>query len=644
MKLWIDINAGNEIQGKTFSAQIVVDSIQELADNYQVDTRPILTLKEGTSNMNLKVNDSYEELGVERIEDDQEIFTSSDVVTTIEYFDGTNEELQTVDKVDTTQTGVYYITYQVTDRSENIGQVVRVVTVNSGTPPSITLVGDATITLGQRDYYKEQGATIDDVNQLITIGEVKTKVIGTYTVRYIVIDQNNQMNSITRTVYVEKPYQEELLSGAYPELTDNLIPVTIEENGTVKRASTLSTWYSYQEKEWANVVVLKDENEEYENNEVIPENAIESYFVWIPKYKYQLWDLGKYDNVLAELDETKPHAISIRFGLDNTSDSNSGECTTPGVAGETGSCKINDYMTHPAFLAFGGKGFWVGKFETGYEGATTPQEAKINQANSEKIIIKPNVYSWGGITVGNAFQASYNYLRDLESHMMKNTEWGAVAYLSHSQYGTCTDNQCNEIRKNNNLANITGYAATEESTKWYNSGVDMEGNHVENTTQQDGTYTIGYFSSQNQTTNQLASTTGNKTGVYDMRGGYWEYVMGYAIGATNDESEILSIYPDFLIDEKWNKYYDRYTSQSNTQYSNRILGDATGEMGPFGIERDNKNRNKSSWYRDYADFVSLVEPWFIRGGSCYHGVESGLFTLDSYVGNVYNGFRLVLTP
>ena len=29
----------------------------------------------------------------------------------------------------------------------------------------------------------------------------------------------------------------------------------------------------------------------------------------------------------------------------------------------------------------------------------------------------------------------YNYKRDMDSHMMKNTEWGAVAYLSLSNYG-----------------------------------------------------------------------------------------------------------------------------------------------------------------------------------------------------------------
>ena len=32
--------------------------------------------------------------------------------------------------------------------------------------------------------------------------------------------------------------------------------------------------------------------------------------------------------------------------------------------------------------------------------------------------------------MANAFNTSYNYKRDLDSHMMKNTEWGAGAYMN----------------------------------------------------------------------------------------------------------------------------------------------------------------------------------------------------------------------
>ena len=635
MKLWIDINAGNEIQGKTFSAQVVVDSIQELADNYEVDTRPILTLKEGTSNISLRVNDDYQDLGVEKIEDDQEIFTSSDVVTTIEYFDGTNEELQTVEEVDTTQTGVYYITYQVTDRSGNIGQVVRVVTVNETlTRPNISLKGNEEETIYQYSTYIDSGVNIEEKSQLITIGEVKTSVPGTYTVRYIVVGQNNQMNSITRTVIVIPPYQEELLNGAYPILTDNLIPVMIEDDGTVKKANIYEPWYSYREKRWANAVVVKDKNKEYEIGKEIPESEIESYFVWIPKYKYKLFDMGEYSNITS-FQETTPPTIEVQFGLTNTSNSNSGECTTPGVAGEKGSCKLNDYMTHPAFLAFDSNGFWVGKFETGYEGATTKEEAQVNSSEPDKIIIKPNVYSWRNITVGNAFQASYEYLRKEESHMMKNTEWGAVAYLQHSKYGSQES-----VRVNNNSAYITGYASTVEPTKGYSSS-SIDGNQYEAINPgQDGTYTVNYLNNQSN----IASTTGNRSGIYDMSGGGWEYVMGYTTGATNKYGN--SGFTDETF-PKDNKYVDFYTSDNSFQ--NRILGDATGEMGPFGEKEDpdHSRRPKGSWYGDYAGFVNSSYPWFYRGGLWYNGSAAGVFAFTNGDASGVNSdisFRLVLTP
>ena len=97
-----------------------------------------------------------------------------------------------------------------------------------------------------------------------------------------------------------------------------------------------------------------------------------------------------------------------------------------------------------------------------------------------------------------------------------------------------------------------------------------------------------------------------------------------------------------------NKYYDEYTSTSITNYSNRILGDATGEMGPFGgnTDLDTIWRAKSSWYGDYATFAFSSAPWFGRGGSWFYGSCSGVFAFAYYTGGVYTevGFRVVLAP
>ena len=407
------------------------------------------------------------------------------------------------------------------------------------------------------------------------------------------------------TVGTYEIYVEEELNGTEPKLEDPLIAVTIEDDGTVRKAALNTEWYNYSEKRWANAVILKDESINYSVLDIIPESNIESYFVWIPKYSYKLWDLGNYSSTTT-IDESKVHAIEIRFGTINTSDSVSGECTTPGISGESGNCEVGDYMTHPAFLAFNTTGMWVGKFETGYNGATSTSKAEKNTTEVDKVIVKPNVYSWRSIQVANAFTASYNYKRELESHMMKNTEWGAVAYLSHSIYGINS-----EIRINNYSGYKTGYAATTENGSGSKTDVAM----------------------WNTTTGYLASTTGNITGIYDMSGGAEEYVMGvvkdengnlmsgWASTSNSGFNGTLYDGSSFTngIDFPDSKYYDVYNY--NTSYLNRsqrILGDATGEMGPF-------QSYKSSWYNDYAYFVYSSNPWFYRGGNSSYGSGAGAF-------------------
>ena len=392
----------------------------------------------------------------------------------------------------------------------------------------------------------------------------------------------------------------------------------------------------------------------YETNEIIPESVIESFFVWIPKYRYQLWDLGTYDS-LTEIDTSKVHEIPIIFGDYNTSDSVEGECTTPMESGATGNCKVGDYMTHPAFLSIPSKGFWVGKFETGYEGATSMKEAEVNKRDASKIIVKPNVYSWRGIQVANAFYSSYDYKRNLDSHMMKNTEWGAVAYLQHSKYGSQTS-----VRLNNNSDYITGYQANGEPTCGY-TGSNEECNRHCN----DGSCNTVYPNSV------LASTTNNISGIFDMSGGAWEYVMGIMLDQNekpmsgrnslynsgfngtfgcptcdSDTSGLMSLTSGYEWPEK--KYYDTYAySISIQQYIRRILGDATGEMGPFNTAQySSLSRNISSWYANYSFFIHSNSPWFHRGASYIDGLYTGLFAVTNMYGlaNDDVSFRVVLTP
>jgi flagellar basal body-associated protein FliL len=410
-------------------------------------------------------------------------------------------------------------------------------------------------------------------------------------------------------------YKETALNGADPVISDNLIAVNIANDGTVTKADTTKKWYSYVDKEWANAVILKDESINYDNGATIPEDNIESYFVWIPKYSYRLWDLGDYSSAAtisswAEATESnKQDTINIKFGTINTSDENDNECTTPLTTGVTGNCKVGDYMTHPAFINANTNGLWVGKFETGYDGATSTTEAEVSSQDSTKIIVKPNVYSWRSNNVYNFFMASYNYNRNLDSHMMKNTEWGAVAYLSYSKYGLN-----DEIWINNNYNYVTGCVGSSVSAS--------SASTCQNT--------------YNTTTGYKGSTTGNITGIYDMSGGAWEYMATYrenTPGSSGFSTTTLSTYA---------KYLDVYNANSGINtYQFRIFGDATGEMGPFYSVNGSYYNN---WFQDYSSFVCSSAPWFERGGGCSGGSAAGQFGFHRGAGDahVYDGSRLVL--
>ena len=490
--------------------------------------------------------------------------------------------------------------------------------------------GNYSIKLNDSSYFgtsyidKYDGDVGDVLSIKIPIYNRMTK--GDYGI-YITYQKDNIEfdNSIVFSVS-ENIYEEKILNGAYPVYSDNLIPVTIENNGKVRKADISSKWYSYEDKKWANAVVLK-ENTSYNKGDEIPESNIESYFVWIPKYSYKLFDLGNYNNVINEKPtKSNNKTISIKFGIENTKDSNNGECTTSLTAGATGNCKVGDYMTHPAFIAMNSNGLWVGKYETGYNGANSKAEAQQNSDDSSKIIIKPNVFSWRNINVKNAFTASYNYLRDNDSHMMKNTEWGAVAYLSFSKYGINK-----EVNINNDSDYKTGYSASDET--------DQSNYPGEYGT--DDSKTLAY----NTETGYKASTTGNITGIYDMSGGAHEYMASY-ISGTYGSSGFAST--DTYMGSAYSKYFDTYPSASSiTTYNKRILGDATGEAGPFYNYADNDNisRYHNNWYADASYFVMSSFPWFYRGGDCNYGVLAGQFYFGRYTGEArgFIDFRIVLT-
>ena len=87
----------------------------------------------------------------------------------------------------------------------------------------------------------------------------------------------------------------------------------------------------------------------------------------------------------------------------------------------------------------------------------------------------------------------------------------------------------------------------------------------------------------------------------------------------------MYIYGTSLPDKK---YYDAYPVNSNGNRADRILGNATGEMGPF-------SGNTSSWYGDCAWFVSSSNSWFQRGGYWGQVSSTGVFYFSVGTGLIH---------
>ena len=390
-----------------------------------------------------------------------------------------------------------------------------------------------------------------------------------------------------------------------PDIKDGMIPVVISSNGITSTVSEDdASWYNYNNQEWANMVLVSDSSRStYQNTSgvVVSEEDILAYYVWIPRYKYRIWTTSTSSN-------GSEQEIDIIF-------------ESKDVTKSTGT-QVGEYITHPAFT-FGNtevNGIWVGKFETGGT-ATAP-------------LIKPNISSLRRQKVSAEFTtaqifgtSTYGMTSNVDAHMMKNSEWGAVAYLSHSRYGVNR-----EIYINNSSGYYTG-----------RSGGNVGGSTAINTvytsqtsTKQYNTYGFytwdGYLLEYNTNTkssthdiSKIASTTGNITGVYDMSGGASENVMGYySFASSTWGATSIGNYAGFSSQPN-SKYYDDYTTTSSLTACNG------------GICYGHGLSEVSNWYDDYAYFVSDSSPWFKRGGAYGLGSFAGAFNFDYYSGNADYG-------
>ena len=322
-------------------------------------------------------------------------------------------------------------------------------------------------------------------------------------------------------------------------------------------------WYDYNSNKWANA-----------------KTSDGSYWVWIPRYEYQV-----INNVT---DSSQAGTVNVNF-----------------IPTSTITACSSDYYIHPSFrddssnnFSNGGwdselPGFWVAKYEMSMEDGngnhveTTSSSGNVALSDTVKMVSKPGVTSWRYINIANSYTNSYNYDRTKESHLMKNSEWGAVAFLTHSKYGR--------------------------------NGQEVEINDSSTYTTADG----------NMITNAEQSTTENLYGVYDLRGGAYERV-----------AALNSAYSEITFTTS-TKYITAY-SNSTSIYSNDFT------VGTVSIRGDAMEEvyvgNSSGWFNDFSQFMYVGRAFLVRGGDRSFGTKAGLFCSDYSNGSTssYNSFRVVI--
>ena len=414
---------------------------------------------------------------------------------------------------------------------------------------------------------------------VIDIGEIKSFEEINYSIKFW-LDYNSdiKVGSFSKKISVSTDnLSKEIEFVNEPILADGMIPVyydssTYSWHKSNDNNSYKNEWYNYEEQKWANAVTVDSaKREEYMNSPVgtkIDSDDINAYWVWIPRFSVS----GDKDNInITFVDSDKEAYAAFKF---NNQELN---------------------------------GFWISKFESGMKEdsdcANSSLKKYCNDVNN-KLYYVPNYIFVNRMTMANQFYAIrkmelsgniYGFKskatklnndgtikgdnNNIDTHMIKNVEWQAVALLSSSKYGKTGNNKYDNKNKMivNNSSLYTGKALIDDTEYDYNVADKGES----------------------------ASTTGNVYGVYDMSGGRREYVM-----INNEKINIFSKKSNSGFSTPVKEYYydnDFSANDTTLAYQNKYSEDNLISSEPItrGGYKNTGNIFNVYCAQDYLDKISL---------------------------------------
>ena len=450
--------------------------------------------------------------------------------------------------------------------------------------------------------------------------------------KFFSVDQQNGKTVLTVNLKINGKDEQNSYVSRGLATTDNLLVADGSWNGTVntpKLATGMKAVYWAKDSS-GDIDTVTPSNNTYEINQDDPNFKVQnwydyvaqtgttdgktsrwanaktadgSYWVWVPRYEYKIDYTGVEQGI--NTDETKAGKIYVRFIPTSTKSGSSGYTTATskgqtvnGVVVDTGITVSSDgYIIHPAFtdgtsdgFANGEwdselAGFWVAKFDMSMQNGSganvNTSSATIGNvalSSTVKAVSKPGVSIWRYINIANCYTNSYDYDRTKESHLIKNSEWGAVAYLTHSKYGR----NGTKVTINSNSSYITG----------------------------GGTGTA-YL-----TSNVVQSSTGNSTGVYDVSGCAGESTASFNkaySGTYFTGTSYLSAGKTHFASTGGNstKYATAYNNTSTWQTPASLSDFANGSHVGEAIQ-EVWIKGASSWFSNYLDYINITYPFYYR--------------------------------
>lgn len=378
---------------------------------------------------------------------------------------------------------------------------------------------------------------------------------------------------------------------------ENMVPVNWDEGSSSWVVTDYENWeYSYDEsnKKWANVM-LRDTLEvegisnvktvtidEMKGKKVITEGSM---LVWIPRYAYKI---TYYSNA----DKNEIVGYSDARGIVDVEGKTPEGMETP----ETSIAVGDNYRPHPAFEDGSETGYTQGEWDKNIEGIWVGKFETTEKVD-DKITILPNKISYRNETM-NVFYNEARNLNIANSHMIKNSEWGALTYLTESKYG-----------------------------------FDVDGNFEEDYMTGGGDYK----------TNISQSTTGNIYGVYDTVAGTCERTTSYIANSQVSEGNVFTSTDGTVNNKTESTKYATVYNMINTDSKidnynaniNKIFGDGI-------IETSTTGEGFYAWENSYSEFPTGNAPFITRGGG-YNvtAVSQFYFYTNNGVQSVDAGFRTV---